>query len=219
MKTAIATYRESTEDQGKSGNGLAAQKRTVHLWASANEVTIIGEYTDIASGKSTNGRHELAKAIARMNAHEADILVSAKLDRLTRSVVDFGTMLETARDNGWALVVCDINLDMSTAIGEMVANIVASVAQFERRRIADRTREALAEIPRGVTHTDKHGNVKNPPGGISTVPADVIAVAKYLHSEGKSLRQIGAALTDMGKPAPNGGAVWHPAAVKRVIER
>ena len=83
MKTAIAYYRESTADQGKSGNGLEAQKRTVHAWASANDVTVIGEHTDIASGKSRNGRHELAKAIDRMNQGEADMMVSAKMDRLS----------------------------------------------------------------------------------------------------------------------------------------
>ena len=124
--------------------------------------------------------------------------------------MDFGNILRVSLDGKWALVVCDRGLDMSTDTGKLVATIVCAVAEFERERITNRTRDALAAIPRGTTHLDKDGNVKNPPGAVSTVPADVTAIAVYLHGEGKSLRQIGQALTGMGKPAPNGGSVWHP---------
>ena len=67
----------------------------------------------------------------------------AKLDRLSRSVVDAGRLLEEARKRGFNIVALDLGLDLSTPTGELVANVLAAVAQWERRMIGLRTSEAL----------------------------------------------------------------------------
>jgi hypothetical protein len=69
--------------------------------------------------------------------------VVAKLDRLSRSVVDAGRLLEEARKGGFNIVALDLGLDLSTPTGELVANVLAAVAQWERRMIGVRTSEAL----------------------------------------------------------------------------
>ena len=74
---------------------------------------------------------------------EADAVVVAKLDRLSRSVVDAGRLLEEARKRGFNIVALDLGLDLSTPTGELVANVLAAVAQWERRMIGVRTSEAL----------------------------------------------------------------------------
>ncbi len=74
----------------------------------------------------------------------ADVLLVAKLDRLTRSLRDFGELAERARKRRWALVCLDLGVDTTTPAGELVAGVVASTAQYERRLIGQRTREALA---------------------------------------------------------------------------
>ena len=74
---------------------------------------------------------------------EADAVVVAKLDRLSRSVVDAGRLLEEARKRGFNIVALDLGLDLSTPTGELVANVLAAVAQWERRMIGQRTSEAL----------------------------------------------------------------------------
>jgi DNA invertase Pin-like site-specific DNA recombinase len=74
----------------------------------------------------------------------ADALVVAKLDRLSRSVLDFSSMAEKARLEGWNLVILDPDFDMSTPTGELLVGMLAQFAQFERRLIGQRTREALA---------------------------------------------------------------------------
>jgi DNA invertase Pin-like site-specific DNA recombinase len=52
----------------------------------------------------------------------------AELDRVSRSTVDFGLLLQRARREGWAVVVLDLGLDMSTAMGALMAKMAISIA-------------------------------------------------------------------------------------------
>lgn len=81
--------------------------------------------------------------LSTLRRGEADAVVVAKLDRLSRSVVDAGRLLEEARQGGFNIVALDLGLDLSTPTGELVANVLAAVAQWERRMIGVRTSEAL----------------------------------------------------------------------------
>jgi len=76
-------------------------------------------------------RPALNGALDRLDRGEADVLVVAKLDRLSRSVRDFANLVERATQNGWALVALDIDVDTSTPTGELMANIYGSVAQWK----------------------------------------------------------------------------------------
>ncbi len=215
----LCYYRVSTGDQGRSGLGLAAQRKTCRDFAALRpgwKLTHLPE--DVASGKSTNGRHNLALALDMMDRHEAGVLLTAKLDRLSRSVQDFADILERARRGRWAVAVADLNLDMSTPMGEFAAYVMVSVAQLERRLIGERTRSALAEIPRGTTHTDAHGNVKGPPGAPVQIDAETAALVRYMRSQGKSFRAVCAELTAMGKVPPRGGK-WQVSTIQRVLAR
>src|SRR5205085_4212009 len=75
---------------------------------------------------------------------EAGALDVAKVDRLSRSMLDFTAVMAKARKQGWALVALDCAVDTTTPAGEAMANVLATFAQFERRLIGQRTREALA---------------------------------------------------------------------------
>lgn len=68
----------------------------------------------------------------------------AKMDRLSRSVVDGAGLMERARQEDWTLHFADLDIDTSTPAGEMAANIIVSGSQYERRLISQRTRDALA---------------------------------------------------------------------------
>jgi DNA invertase Pin-like site-specific DNA recombinase len=99
---------------------------------------------DVQSGKSLNGRPGLERAFRACRSGEAAGIVTAKLDRLPRFVIDFAKLLEEARKRGFNIVALDLGLDLSTPQGELVANVIASVAQWERRIIGQRTAEGLA---------------------------------------------------------------------------
>jgi DNA invertase Pin-like site-specific DNA recombinase len=77
-------------------------------------------------------------------AREGDTFVVTKLDRLARSVIHLGEIVERIRSKGVALRIIDLGIDTSTATGELVLNIMGSVAQFERSMMLERQREGIA---------------------------------------------------------------------------
>ena len=141
-----------------------------------------------ASGKSLNGRSGLTAALAAVEAGEADGLVVAKLDRLSRSLLDFAGLMERSQRKGWSLVALDLGVDTSTPSGEMMASVLAIFAQFERRLIGQRTREALAvKRAQGVRL-----------GRPATMPDAVRARIRAEHEGGQSLAAIAAGLNAAG---------------------
>src|SRR5205085_10877002 len=86
----------------------------------------------------------LRAAIDSVEGGNAGVLVVAKLDRLSRSLIDFAGIMDRSRRKGWHVTALDIGVDTSTPQGEMVASVMATFAQFERRLIGLRTKEALA---------------------------------------------------------------------------
>jgi DNA invertase Pin-like site-specific DNA recombinase len=142
--TATAYLRVSTEEQADSGAGLDAQRAAIETEAARRGWTIIAWHVDAGvSGKSLN-RPALMEALADVREGRAASLVVAKLDRLSRSLLDFAGVMADAQRAGWNLVALDLGLDLSTPSGEMMASIMAVYAQFERRLIGQRTSAALA---------------------------------------------------------------------------
>ena len=87
----------------------------------------------------------LRLALEAIEAGTAEGLVVAKLDRLSRSLLDFAALMERGRKRGWNLIALDLGVDTSTPSGEMMASVLATFAQqFERRLIGQRTKDALA---------------------------------------------------------------------------
>lgn len=205
----LAYVRVSTEQQGESGAGLAAQRERIEGEARHRGWRIAEWCTDVASGKSLTKRPNLERALSDLDEGRASTLVVAKLDRLSRSVVDFATLMERARRNGWNLVVLDLGIDLSTPTGEMVANIMASLGQWERRIISERTRDALAQ--------KKASGVKlGRPLGLPREVENTIGVMRF---SGEGYRAIAAELNRLGVPTAQGGATWHASSVRAVCQR
>lgn len=206
---AVGYIRVSTEEQASSGAGLRAQREEVGRECERRDWELLRVYSDSASGKSLAGRHGLRRALEVLDAGEADVLVASKLDRISRSIVDFGQLVERSRKGGWTLVALDLGVDTSTPSGELVANVMVSVAQWERRAIGLRTREALA--------------VKRAEGvRLGRPPLVSGALAKRIirrRREGQSYRAIADWLNSSGVPTAHGGARWHAATVRGVALR
>lgn len=205
----VGYLRVSTQEQGDSGAGLDAQREAIQGEVTRRGWRIVGTYQDVASGKSLDRRPQLQQAIERVESGDAGTLMVSKLDRLSRSVVDFGALLERARRGGWNIVIIDLGVDLSTPAGEMVGTIMASLAQWERRIISQRTREGLAAKRRsGVTL-----------GRPSGVDADTLATIRTLRSSGMGLRAVAAQLNSLGVPTARGGQKWHASTVRSILSR
>ena len=156
------------------------------------------------SGKSLE-RPGLASALERIATHDADGLIVSKLDRLSRSVVDFGTLLEWFTEAEANLVALDLGIDTSTPGGRLVANVFASVAEWEREIIGQRTREGLAAVRSG-------GKPISRPA-ISDRPELQRRITR-LRSRGWSLQRIADRLNEEGVPTIRGGERWRASSVQ-----
>lgn len=136
MNTFIAYFRVSTERQGKSGLGLAAQRRKISDFV-AGAGTLIAEFCDVQSGKD-DSRQELQRAVQLAKRENAKIVI-ARLDRFSRRVSFIANILE----QGIGLVCAE----MPNAT-DFQLHIFAALAQEERRLISERTKAALAEAKR-----------------------------------------------------------------------
>lgn len=138
----IAYSRVSTEEQGESGLGLEAQDMAMRHHCNAQGHRIASAFTEARS--SVRERPVLEGILDSLDRRDADGLIVAKLDRLARSVVDFGLMLRRAEAFGWTITALDLGVDTTNATGRMVANVLMAVSQWEREIIGERTKAALA---------------------------------------------------------------------------
>jgi DNA invertase Pin-like site-specific DNA recombinase len=137
----------------------------------------------------------------------ADVLVVAKLDRLSRSLLDFASLMARARSKGWILVALDLGIDLSTPAGEFLASVMASAAQWERRIIGQRTREALA--------AKKAAGVQL--GRPRSLPDAVIDRMSAERAAGRTLQGIANGLNADGTPTGQGGLRWYPSTVSQAL--
>ena len=140
----IGYVRVSTDEQSMSGAGLEAQRRAITAECRRRGWELVETIEDRGYSAKDMKRPAVQEALRTLEAGEANALVVAKLDRLSRSMIDFTALMGTAQKQCWALVALDCAVDTSTATGEAMANMLATFAQFERRLIGQRTREALA---------------------------------------------------------------------------
>lgn len=153
-----------------------------------------------------------AYALTLLRSRRADGIVVAKLDRLTRSLLDGASLIERARSAGWSLIALDLDLDTSTPMGEAMAHVALVFAQFERRRISERTREGLAA---------KRERDPDWSPGRDAYAHPVRVVARITHERdelGLSLRAIADGLNADGVRTAR-DAEWHASTVRDVLRR
>src|SRR6185369_8123884 len=141
--------------------------------------------------KTLAKRPKLQKALEQLDADGCGLIVTTKLDRLSRSTLDYASLLERAKKNGWAIISLDLNLDTSTAVGQCMASVVCAFAQMERRLISERTKAGLAVV--------KASGKKL--GHKSTVSDETKERVKALRKAGNSWHRVAAALNAEHVPA------------------
>ena len=146
MNKAIAYYRVSTDRQGKSGLGLEAQNETVQQFAIFKQWELIGEFTEIESGKKNN-RPQLQEALKQCLKQKA-VLVIAKLDRLGRNVAFIASLMESKVE----FVAVD-----NPHANRLMLHLLAAFAEHEREQISTRTKEALKVAKNRGIILGKHG--------------------------------------------------------------
>ncbi len=130
MPISLGYARVSTGDQDIAG-------QVIRLKAAGAART----FEDVASGKVFD-RPGLTALLDYARA--GDALVVVRLDRLGRSLRELLDVVERLRERGVALVSLEEKIDTASAAGELVFHVFGAIAQFERRLIAERTRDGIA---------------------------------------------------------------------------
>lgn len=203
----IAYIRVSTDEQAASGAGLEAQRAAILAEASRRGWAIVETIQDAGYSGKTLRRPGIAAALDALTHHRADTLVVAKLDRLSRSMLDFAALMDQATRERWALVALDLGVDTSTPAGEAMASVLATFAQFERRLIGERTKAALAAKKRAGVRL----------GRPRTLPDDVLRRIVSERATGRTLAAIADGLTADGVPTVQGGRRWWPTTIRAAL--
>jgi site-specific DNA recombinase len=188
---AIGYVRVSTEEQSLQGVSLSNQAQKIQAYCMAKDWELAAVIRDEGcSGKDLNrpGIQEILKGCRK---RAFDVVVTMKLDRLTRSVKDLGYLVEDVfNKHGVAFSSLQDNFDTSTANGRMVMNILATLAQWERDIISERT-----------PNQDEMGTIQR---------------LVEMKGQGTSYQRIAGQLNADAIPAKHGGR-WHPKTVMGVL--
>jgi DNA invertase Pin-like site-specific DNA recombinase len=204
MKTCILYARVSTDKQEVS---IDAQLTKGREWARLHGMSVLSEYTDVASG-AKDSRQGMDAAVKRACSEHAT-LVCYSLSRLSRSTIRCIELITQLSKCGSKFIsLTDGELETVSPQGEFMVTIYASVAQLERRLIGQRTACALrhlrsqgrniySKVPFGWDVVGKR-LVKN------EAEHDIIAGLIAQRRDGASLGEIAASLNSSGIPTKQG---------------
>lgn len=224
----IGYTRVSTEEQASGGFSLDAQAAKIRAYCDLYELDLARIVSDPGfSGKDLE-RPGVAEILAELRKRKdgVDGLVVSKLDRLTRSLRDWQHLIEEhfEEKRGRRLFSVEESIDTRRASGRLVLNVIMTVAQWEREVIAERTRDALAaKIAKGERVGKVRFGQDLADDGKTLTPnfreQEAIRLMREWRAQGKTYRDLCALLEGMGIETKEGGKLWLPMTVKRILER
>lgn len=221
LKPAIAYFRVSTTQQGRSGLGLEAQRAAVARFCEVEGYELRGEFAEVETGKGCDAlerRPVLSAALAAARKGKCPVIV-AKLCRLSREVAFISTLM--------ARKVPFIVTELGADVDSFMLHIYAALAEKERTLISVRTKEALAaKKARGERWVSNPNLAEARVAGVAVrvahadqFAANVIPIIEAIRAAGvTTLKGIAEALNARGVQAVRGGS-WDATQVKRILAR
>jgi DNA invertase Pin-like site-specific DNA recombinase len=204
----VGYVRVSTDEQGAHGYSIVAQAALIESECLRRGWTLVEVFKDVASAASVKKRPGYDKAIGACERGDAQGIVAAKLDRISRSCVDFGALLQRAQGKRFNVCVLDLDLDLSTPMGEAMANMAVTFAQLERRLIGQRTVAAMTIARKRGVHC----------GRPRVLPDKIAASIRRQRAQGRTLATIAAGLNAKGIPTAHGGTQWYASTIRAILQ-
>jgi len=193
IRCAIYTRKSTDEGLNMEFNTLDAQREAAEAFINSQRhegwVVLPEQYDDGGYSGGTMERPALQRLIAEVTAGKVDAIVVYKVDRLSRSLLDFSRIMETLDGQGCSFVSVTQQFNTTHSMGRLTLNILLSFAQFEREIISERTRDKMSAARRKGKWT----------GGAMILGYDLDRKARKLvinHGEARIVREIFAMYQD-----------------------
>ena len=147
-RCAIYTRKSTEEGLEQDFNSLDAQREACAAYVTSQKcegwLALAEQYDDGGYSGGTIERPGLKRLIADIKARKVDIVVVYKIDRLTRSLLDFSKLVEIFDQYGVTFVSVTQSFNTTTSMGRLTLNVLLSFAQFEREVTGERIRDKIA---------------------------------------------------------------------------
>jgi site-specific DNA recombinase len=152
VRCAVYTRKSSEEGLDQDFNSLDAQRESAEAYIASQRsegwVCLPDRYDDGGFTGGNMDRPALARLLADIAAGKIQVVVVYKVDRLSRSLLDFAKMMGTFDTYHVSFVSVTQQFNTATSMGRLVLNVLLSFAQFEREIISERTRDKIAATRR-----------------------------------------------------------------------
>lgn len=218
-RAIIGYARVSTTEQALRGMSLADQQERLRAYATATGRELSEIIVDDGQSAKNLDRTGMTRILAAVRAGNVAGVVVLKLDRLTRSVRDLGELVDLFQSKGVDLISVTESLDTGSASGRMVMNMMATVAQWEREVIGERTSSVLAHMrtSRRVYGITPYGYARNGDDLVAVAEEQaVVAEMRMARAAGVSYGAIANSLNARGV-RPHRGASWYASTIRFVL--
>ncbi len=148
VRCTIYTRKSTDEGLDSEFNTLDAQREAAEAYIASQKqegwIALADRYDDGAFSGGNLERPALQRLLNDIEAGKIDCIVVHRIDRLSRSLLDFGKLAEFFEQHAIALVSVTQRLDTSTSMGRLTLNMLLSFAQFERELTGERIRDKVA---------------------------------------------------------------------------
>ena len=148
LRCAVYTRKSSEEGLDMEFNSLDAQREACEAYVASQKaegwLLVPDHYDDGGFSGGTLERPALQRLISDIEAKRVDVVVVYKIDRLSRSLMDFAKLVEVFDRNAVTFVSVTQSFNTTTSMGRLTLNILLSFAQFEREVIGERIRDKFA---------------------------------------------------------------------------
>ncbi|MGE3336138.1 MAG: recombinase family protein [Rhodospirillaceae bacterium] len=148
VRCAIYTRKSSEEGLEQEFNSLDAQREACEAYVASQRhegwVLVPHRYDDGGISGGTLQRPALQRLLTDVEARRIDVILVYKVDRLTRSLMDFSKLVDAFERNSVSFVSITQQFNTTTSMGRLTLNILLSFAQFEREVIGERIRDKFA---------------------------------------------------------------------------
>ena len=152
VRCAVYTRKSTEEGLDQEFNSLHAQRESAEAYIKSQKqagwVCLPEHYDDGGFTGGNLDRPALQRLLAHVDQGRIDCVIVYKVDRLSRSLLDFARIMETFEKRQVAFVSITQQFNTATSMGRLVLNVLLSFAQFEREIISERTRDKIAAARR-----------------------------------------------------------------------